>query len=138
MRDCCYERDTGISNFEEWNSGNNHLNFFLKWKNKLSRPKPRLIEYRNMKNFDNAVKKRTSGHGVLFLGCGRYLRSLGALCIRTFLTGMRRSRKNGCARINYPRSHLKFNTKLPGAIGCLNATGRTELTTSGLSITTTA
>ena len=123
MRDFCYERDTGISNFEERNSGNNHLNFFLKWKNKLSRPKPRLIEYRNMKNFDNAVKKRPLGHGVLFLGCGRYLRSLGALCIRTFLTGMRRSRKNGCARINYPRSHLKFNTKLP---------------TPGLCITTTA
>ena len=26
MRDCYYERDTGIDDFEEWNSGNNHLN----------------------------------------------------------------------------------------------------------------
>ena len=26
MRDCYYERDAGISNFEERDSGNNHLN----------------------------------------------------------------------------------------------------------------
>ena len=26
MRDCSYERDTGIGNFEERDSGNNHLN----------------------------------------------------------------------------------------------------------------
>ena len=43
----------------------------------------------------------------------------GALSIRTFLTGMRRSRKKGCAVINYPGSHLKFNTNLPSAINRL-------------------
>ena len=43
----------------------------------------------------------------------------GTLSIRTFLTGMRRSRKNGCAVINYPGSHLKFNTNLPSAINRL-------------------
>ena len=26
MRDCSYERDTGIGNFEERDLGNNHLN----------------------------------------------------------------------------------------------------------------
>ena len=26
MRDCYYERDTGIGDFEERDSGNNHLN----------------------------------------------------------------------------------------------------------------
>ena len=26
MWDCYYECDKGISNFEEWDSGNNHLN----------------------------------------------------------------------------------------------------------------
>ena len=26
MRDCHYERDTGIGDFEAWDSGNNHLN----------------------------------------------------------------------------------------------------------------
>ena len=26
MRDCYYERDTGIGDFEEWDSGNNPLN----------------------------------------------------------------------------------------------------------------
>ena len=30
MRDSYYERDTGIGDFEERDSGNNHLNEFMK------------------------------------------------------------------------------------------------------------
>ena len=112
---------------------------FVFRKNKLSRPKPRLIEYRSMKNFDNVEFQWPSWKTLLGARCvvsrmWTISGVTGALSIRTFLTGMRRSRTNGCTVINYPGSHLKFNTKLPGAIGCLNATGRTRLTISGLRI----
>ena len=92
-----------------------HDRVFVVRKSKLPRPKPRLIEYRSMKNFDNAefLTELKNAPGA---------------------RRMRRSRKNGCAVINYPGSQLKFSTKLPGAIGCLNATGRTQLTISGLRI----
>ena len=111
---------------------------FVVRKNKLPRPKPRLIEYRSMKNFDN-VEFLTELK--MPLGARRIVSRMwttsgvtGALSIRTFLIGMHRSRKNGSAVIDYPGSHLKFCVKLPGAIGCLNATGRTQLTISGLRI----
>ena len=90
----------------------------------------------SMKNFDNAgflteLKNGPWGTAYCFSDVDGVTE---ALSLRTFLTGMRCSRKNGCAVINYPGSHLKFNTKLPGSIGCLNVTRRTQLTISGLRI----
>ena len=99
--------------------------FFVARKNKLPRPKPRLIEYCSMKNFDNAeflteLKKKKPVMARRIVSRTWTISGVtGALSIRTFLTGMRRSRKNGCAVINYPGSHLKFNTNLPSAINRL-------------------
>ena len=70
---------------------------FVVRKNKLPRPKPRLIEYRSMKNFDNVEfltdLKYALGARRIVSGMWTTSGVTGALSIRTFLIGMHRSRK---------------------------------------------
>ena len=110
---------------------------FVVRKNKFPRPKPGLIEYRSMKNFDNAeflteLENAPWDSAYCFSDVDDIWGHWSALY--KIVLDRHAPVKNGCAVINYPGYHLKFNTKLPGAIDCLNVTGRTQLTISVLRI----
>ena len=108
---------------------------FVVRKNKFPRPKPGLIEYRSIKNFDNEeflteLENAPWGSAYCFSDVDDIWGHCSALYKNIF--DRHGPVKNKWVRGDHRGYHLKFSTKSPGTIGCLNVTGRTQLTISGL------